>query len=216
MSLIFHDRSESPSPQGVPFLTIERGGNFSLSAAAVEVLKLKADQPIMLVQDSETNAWYLYLSTHPGSQPFLLRNKDVAKKSKALTFNSTAKARAYYEANKLDPKTKASVRLLVAPKPVQVAGVSLIALTQEDQPSPAKDAEPAPKKAAPELNPEAEILARIQRQVRELGGLDLHKVADATKTRALGLLTQYPDLLPTIPGAQRLLDKLQAHFSPVQ
>ncbi len=215
MNLIFHDRSASPASQGIAYLTIERGGNFSLNAAATQLLKLKVGAALLLVQDKDTNQWYIYLGTQPGTQPFLLRLRD-GRKTSAMLFGSTSKAREYFAAHQLDAQQVTSVRLRID-KAQQQQGLSLYPLVDPHRatakPAPAKA---AAKTTAPELDPEAQAVARVRRQVQELGSLELRKVAEPTLTRALGLLTQYPDLLPTVPGATRLLEKLEAHFSPAQ
>lgn len=213
MNLLFHDRSEAPAQQGVPYLTIERGGNFALNAAAVEALGLQTGQPMLLVQDTESQTWYLYPGSQPGTEPFTLRQRD-GKKSKAMLFGSTAKAKAYYAANGHDLKTLPSVRLSILPA-AQLQGLTLYPLSAQASQQPVVARAQPKAKAALTLVPTTpdEATVRIQRLVTELGGLLLHRVEEDKLTRALGTLRKYPNLVPTVAGAAALLAKLESHFS---
>jgi hypothetical protein len=129
MKLIFHDRSVSPVVSLTDaLLTIERKGNFSLSTGAVAGLHLKPESQLVLVEDAETNTWYLLLAPLAGQQPFSLKPRD-SKSSKALMFCCQPQAKAYYQAHGLlDEK---SVRAVIGLTPVHHEGLALYPLAPQ-------------------------------------------------------------------------------------
>lgn len=164
MQLVFHDATSvsSATTAGDPMLTVERNGNFSLSIGAVAALKLLPKEQVILVQDAETNSWYLVLDSVAGKKPFVLKPRD-SKNSRALMFCASQRARAYYEAHGL--RDERSVRALIGLEPVKHEGLALFPLVPQHSTKTPVVAEPAtpvadaPIATAPEV--EQPVLADV-------------------------------------------------------
>lgn len=154
MQLIFFDRrAQVAQPVGEAFLTIEKKGVFSLSIAAGTALGLKAGAGVVLVQDAQTNTWYLLLNALPGQEPFKLKPRDT--NGKGLIFCGSQSAHKYYQAHGLGEQK--SVRSAVSATAIEHDGMKLYPLVPQHSTKtpavvePAAPVADAPVVAAPEV-----------------------------------------------------------------